>query len=453
VHESETFLEDRVLPLLQNIEHPDRIAAVVNQVEPEVLFWFLRGSEPMALVALLNACVPSDFECEGALTVLLTELADHRGLVRKKVIPLIERSEAEKMAQIIQGVKAEQLMEVLHRVSLEDLVRLLAHTNAELIVRVFNGPLESTVATVAGITAGALQNPRAAQAINQFTDHLTVGLQQADRLVDDVKAQADKVNKVFDDVKIQADKVNKVFDGVKAHADAVTDKVRDDVSKNIRRGKQERGGAEEDEYQFGDLGRGFIANKADEVSGKVTSIAKLGAQARGGENDDDYKFGDLTRGMVALARDGTQDIADKLKSNSFIQGFQSLRQCDEDVPKKKCIEKTGEQQAVGKDVNSLISLGQNPRETEKTESTSGPNILSSGASASGALAASEHRFEAIGDAFPSGEQAGKSISQVFQNVAQVAQAMRGKSVLNSCSMEHEPGSEHPVKEQEELDFR
>merc|ERR1719324_1036470 len=104
-------------------------------------------------------------------------------------------------------------------------------------------------------------------------------------------------------------------------------------------------------------------------------------------------------------------------------------------------------------MSSVISLGQDPRETDKKESSFGLNILSSGASASGALAASEHRVEEIGAAFPSGEQAGKSISQVFQNVAQVAQAMRGKSVLNSCSMEHEPGLEHPAKEQEELDFR
>merc|ERR1719498_2269024 len=107
--ESALFLEESLLPILQRVEQPERLAAVINQAEAELLVWLLQGCQPLPLVGLVNACTCADFEADGAVTLLLHELADHRGLVKKKVIPLIEQSEPEKMAQLVQGVKAEQL--------------------------------------------------------------------------------------------------------------------------------------------------------------------------------------------------------------------------------------------------------------------------------------------------------------------------------------------------------
>jgi hypothetical protein len=326
--EPETLLENKVLPLLEGVEHPDRKAAVVNQTEPDILFWLLQGSEPQPLVAVLNSCTPEDFEPDGAVTRLLQELADHRGLVKKKVIPLIDAAEPEKMAQMIRGVKTEKMLEVLQRIPLEDLVDLLAHMNAELVVRLLNGPLESTATAIAGVTAGALRNPQTAQTFTQLADNLTRQLQQADKLVedvqahkervaaqvmpvmDDVKAQASKVIVLVDDVKAQADKV---VDDVKAQADKVVDdmkatrdKVIEDVNKNRRRGQQERGAVEEDDYKFGDVTRGFFAHQVEEVK----STTRLGAQVRGSETDE-YKFGDFTRGLVEKARGSLREMSDK----------------------------------------------------------------------------------------------------------------------------------------------
>merc|ERR1712129_182703 len=150
-----------------------------------------------------------------------------------------------------------------------DLVRLLAHTNAELVVRLFNGPLESTLSAVAGITAQTLNHPLVAQNFTRVTDNLTVGLQQADMVAARVKAHADDI---VDDVKGHRDMVvahvAPVVDNVKAQAvkvlddvKAQRDKVMDDVSKNRRRGKMERGGSDADTYQLGDIARGFVANQ------------------------------------------------------------------------------------------------------------------------------------------------------------------------------------------------
>merc|ERR1712046_340705 len=109
---------------------------------------------------------------------------------------------------------------------------------------------------------------------------------------------------------------DKVADDVKAQRD----KVMDDFDKNLRRGKQERGGAEDEDYQFGDLTRGFFANQVDGVNTQVKNIADLGAQTRESERGA-YQFVDFTRGMVVLAKGGMKDMAETFEGKGLLQGL------------------------------------------------------------------------------------------------------------------------------------
>lgn len=486
--EPESLLQESVLPLLIQVQQPENLAALVNQSEPELLFWFLRGGQPLALAAFLNSCTAADFRPEGAVIALMHELADHRGLVRAKVIPLIDRAEPQKMAQMVQGVRVEQLLEVLQRLPLEELVRLLAHTNAELVVRLFNGPLESTVSAVAGITAQALNHPLVAQNVARVTDNLEVGLQQADMVAARVKAQADDI---VDDVKGHADMVvahvAPVVDNVKAQADKVLDDVKaqrdrvmDDVGKNRRRGKIERGGSDADNYQFGDVARGFVANQVDEVKERGKTLAKLGAQERGDDNEE-YKFGDLTRGMAAMARAGVQEALGKhltsLESGrGLLQGLSFGAPGEPEIlddqqgavarpaflpppldpaaSADQAAELSGQHDGnlpahIHIDADICHTLHHRP----STEMPSIPplNIASIQASPQEATSQSMLRVLPAPETSPGdvvcADPPIKGIAQVFQSVAKAAQA------LTSCDIARDPNTGLPAKEREELNFR
>eukprot|EP00425_Heterocapsa_triquetra_P037047 CAMPEP_0195084598 /NCGR_PEP_ID=MMETSP0448-20130528/25247_1 /TAXON_ID=66468 /ORGANISM="Heterocapsa triquestra, Strain CCMP 448" /LENGTH=189 /DNA_ID=CAMNT_0040117933 /DNA_START=151 /DNA_END=718 /DNA_ORIENTATION=+ len=62
LQEPEELLRDTIVPLLSQVDNPERVAALANQVEPEVLFRLLREIDTDRLVALCNALKLEDFE-------------------------------------------------------------------------------------------------------------------------------------------------------------------------------------------------------------------------------------------------------------------------------------------------------------------------------------------------------------------------------------------------------
>lgn len=187
VQEPDELLRDTLVPLLRECRHPERIAAAVNHSEPEVLFRLIREVEAWRLAALVDAMDAEDFEEEGAAVVLLQALADERGLLRDKAVPLLNGSDPATMATMIQKVSAQDLLDILRRVQVSGLQRLLENTNVELVVRIFNGPLEHAVGLVAGGLAEALRNPVAAKLMKNTTDSLGYHMVRADRAVLDVQ--------------------------------------------------------------------------------------------------------------------------------------------------------------------------------------------------------------------------------------------------------------------------
>eukprot|EP00445_Apocalathium_hangoei_P007057 CAMPEP_0203842814 /NCGR_PEP_ID=MMETSP0359-20131031/2215_1 /ASSEMBLY_ACC=CAM_ASM_000338 /TAXON_ID=268821 /ORGANISM="Scrippsiella Hangoei, Strain SHTV-5" /LENGTH=819 /DNA_ID=CAMNT_0050757473 /DNA_START=49 /DNA_END=2508 /DNA_ORIENTATION=- len=194
LQEPDELLRETLVPLLRECRHPERIAAAANHSEPEVLFRLIREVEAWRLAALVDALDGEDFEEEGAAVVLLRALADERGLLRDKAVPLVNGSDPATMATLIQKVSAQDLLDILRRVEVSGLQRLLENTNVELVVRIFNGPLEHAVGLVAGGLAEALRNPVAAKLMKNTTDSLGYHMVRADRAVLDVQEAIRKAN-------------------------------------------------------------------------------------------------------------------------------------------------------------------------------------------------------------------------------------------------------------------
>ena len=76
LQEPEQLLQGTLVPLLSQVEQPERVAAVVNHAEPEVLLRLLRELDAARLVALVNVLDREDFEPEGSAISLLQALAD-----------------------------------------------------------------------------------------------------------------------------------------------------------------------------------------------------------------------------------------------------------------------------------------------------------------------------------------------------------------------------------------
>lgn len=66
--------------------------------------------------------------------------------------------------------EALKLLKVLESLELSGVLRLLEHTNADFVVRLFNGPLDSVVATMAGSVAEALVDRQIAGLVKHGTD-------------------------------------------------------------------------------------------------------------------------------------------------------------------------------------------------------------------------------------------------------------------------------------------
>lgn len=243
LQEPEDLLAGTLVPLLEQVRNPGRIAAVANLVETDVLLWFLRGVPADRLAPLIDALSPEDFQAGGTAIALLQQLADARGLVRDKVVPLITRGEPTLIAQIIQGTSANNLLEVLRRVEVDGVLLFLENTNIEFVIRVFNGPLDTAVAaTVAGSFADSLRNPLVASSLKQLTDGLNDTFQAADQ------AQQTAV-------------------------DYAMQNVQRPVLDYVRRGKEQRGASGDEAYEFGDFTRGIVQTLSDKFAQDTQAFA------------------------------------------------------------------------------------------------------------------------------------------------------------------------------------
>eukprot|EP00929_Paragymnodinium_shiwhaense_P000499 TRINITY_DN100737_c0_g1_i1.p1 TRINITY_DN100737_c0_g1~~TRINITY_DN100737_c0_g1_i1.p1 ORF type:complete len:560 (-),score=141.70 TRINITY_DN100737_c0_g1_i1:291-1970(-) len=244
LRESDELLEHTLVPLLREVDHPERIATVANQVEEQVLLWILRGEHPKNLANLIDAFGAEDFEPDSHLILLLIELADERGLTKNKVLPLLQKGVPETITTLVRQVKPVQLLQVLRAVEVDGVLRLLENTNIDIIVRLFNGPLETTISSVAGGLAEAMRHPVVASNVRQLTNALNDGIVKTNTL---------------------------------------TQKTIQDVKTIVDRGKAERGaGEEEDDYQFGDFTRGLLAEAATrgkEALADASEAAERGREA------------------------------------------------------------------------------------------------------------------------------------------------------------------------------
>ncbi|CAJ1343810.1 unnamed protein product [Effrenium voratum] len=180
LQEPDELLEDTLVPLLGMVEDPRRMALVVNQLDPRVLVCLLRGARAQQLAALLNALTEEDLAPSGHAAQLLQQLGAAPGLAEKKVVPLLDRAEPAKMVRLVQGIPAAKLLAVLESLDPEDVLRLLEQVNADFAVRLFNGPLDSVIATMAGRFANVMTDKHIAELVKHSTDTLQAGLATAD---------------------------------------------------------------------------------------------------------------------------------------------------------------------------------------------------------------------------------------------------------------------------------
>ena len=85
------------------------------------------------------------------------------------------------MVNLIRGIRAENLLEVLRWVEVDGVLLLLRNTNDEFVIRLFNGPLDFAVASVAGGLVQAMQrNLVDASTVRLLTDTLNDGCNAVD---------------------------------------------------------------------------------------------------------------------------------------------------------------------------------------------------------------------------------------------------------------------------------
>eukprot|EP00930_Biecheleria_cincta_P083925 TRINITY_DN73428_c0_g1_i1.p1 TRINITY_DN73428_c0_g1~~TRINITY_DN73428_c0_g1_i1.p1 ORF type:complete len:464 (-),score=65.27 TRINITY_DN73428_c0_g1_i1:251-1642(-) len=254
LQEPVTLLELTLVPLLEQVSQHERLAMVVNHADAQVLLWLLRGTEARQMADVLNELADEDFQPNGAVHLLLQELADDRFLVQDMILPLLRQSEPQKIARLVQGVEASKLLLVLRSVDIEGVIRLLEHTNADLVVRLFQGPLESVLARVAGGVAGVIQKPVIASLVKESTDQLEEGLSKAEAF--------------------------------------------------ITRGQLARGAQRWEGYKLTDFTRGLIATAEDDIR----DIARIGKKKRGaGGGDSALTVEDYARGLLEIEKGHVKD--------------------------------------------------------------------------------------------------------------------------------------------------
>lgn len=304
--EGDHLINDTLVPFITSVEHLERVAAVANTVDPGTLIAILRGVSPERLAAVIDGLGPANFEPGGTAITVLRMSADPE-FVSDKLVPLFERAPVQRLLPVVDGVRPKALMDVLQRVEVEGLLRLIENTDPAITVRLLNGPLEPAVSAMSGRVADLLSNRGAASAVRNTSEAVAESL---------------------------------------AAMDVVREGLHLGVKEILARGKESRGGTEEEGgYKFGDITRGIWATAMGDDSvaapvsassaappqeeadmqlgtsqqaadslgsgGALTSmrqrVLELGKERRGATVDDEYRIGDFTRGLIASVTAGGDD--------------------------------------------------------------------------------------------------------------------------------------------------
>ncbi|CAE7161145.1 DHRS13, partial [Symbiodinium pilosum] len=178
--ESEEILRDRLVPLLRMVDKPEQMAKIVDQADACVLITLLRGVRAEALAKVVNGFCEEDFKEQGQVIRLLQALNNDPDLAKDKIVPLMDKGEPGKIVRLVQGISAEKLLAVLGSTEADGVLRLLENTNADFAVRLFQLPVDSVIASMAGGFADVMADQKIADLVKHSTDTLQAGLAQAD---------------------------------------------------------------------------------------------------------------------------------------------------------------------------------------------------------------------------------------------------------------------------------
>eukprot|EP00933_Yihiella_yeosuensis_P030844 TRINITY_DN24402_c0_g1_i1.p1 TRINITY_DN24402_c0_g1~~TRINITY_DN24402_c0_g1_i1.p1 ORF type:complete len:304 (+),score=72.64 TRINITY_DN24402_c0_g1_i1:67-978(+) len=225
-----SLITARMVPVLDKVRHPERIAAVANFLHIEVLIWMLEAIPAGRLAEFLDAFQHEDFVQTGCVITLLSKAQNDAWLIRQKVLPLMRDGEVKKIATLVKQVEASKLLEALQVLEVKGVLCLLSHTSLDLCVRLLNGPLEELVKNSAGGLAQAIQEH----------PHLAWAVQEGSESIGQVLCS-------FDEAKKQ-------------------------LQETVDRGKRERGASGVDQYHFGDFTRGMIADVMEQSAEVVRKV-------------------------------------------------------------------------------------------------------------------------------------------------------------------------------------
>eukprot|EP00930_Biecheleria_cincta_P049265 TRINITY_DN344_c1_g1_i2.p1 TRINITY_DN344_c1_g1~~TRINITY_DN344_c1_g1_i2.p1 ORF type:complete len:372 (-),score=78.47 TRINITY_DN344_c1_g1_i2:227-1342(-) len=188
------IIKKTVLPLLDFLEHPEALASLVNNADPHVLLWVLRGVDVDHLAGLLTLLDPSDLQDGGSIVAVLKACTAEPELLQDKILPLLQHSDPARLVPLLRGVPTERLLEMLRRVEVDSLLRLLEHTKTDVVLRVCNGPLDSMLVQVAASLGSAMKNPVAASMVRKTTNILSAGIMVAQKATEhfETRLQAQK---------------------------------------------------------------------------------------------------------------------------------------------------------------------------------------------------------------------------------------------------------------------
>mmetsp|Transcript_82281 Transcript_82281/g.233304 ORF Transcript_82281/g.233304 Transcript_82281/m.233304 type:complete len:437 (+) Transcript_82281:68-1378(+) len=179
------LLEETVVPFLEHLSSPDKLGSLINGLdEPDVLLLLLRGGvAPGQLAGLIDAFGHADLAPGGRGVLLMRELAEHRGLVRDRVLPLLRGGNVEQLARLVQGMPCGPLLEILRRVETENLVALMANTNTDVVVRMAGelNLFSNHMAHVADGLGRVMLEPAVAKTISQTTDYMWTHISRYDK--------------------------------------------------------------------------------------------------------------------------------------------------------------------------------------------------------------------------------------------------------------------------------
>jgi len=171
-----------LLTLLMRSSDFDKLATVVNYIEPEVILWILGRVSAWRLVRILDSFTKQQLEPEGCFNVLLWHLQGDKHFTQEEVAPFLQLIDPDVVAQLVHGVPAHRLLKVLRHVGASGVARILENTNVDLIVRLWNGPLRRAVTLSAEPLSILQKSATVAAGIRQLSDQVELGLATYDNL-------------------------------------------------------------------------------------------------------------------------------------------------------------------------------------------------------------------------------------------------------------------------------